>query len=67
MIRADILRGLMAQKNVKVKYLSDKMGINRNTFTGKMKNGKFGADEIKTLIHELNIPESQWRSIFFFS
>lgn len=65
MVRGNLIRGLMAEKGIQSRYLSDKMGISQSTFNTKMRKGKFGSDEIKVLIDELSIPQNRWKEIFF--
>lgn len=65
MIQTNEIIGLMAKNGITKADLADKMGMNRNTLSKKLKSGKFGMDEIDTLIDVLNIPKDDWIRIFF--
>ena len=55
MIRTDLLRGVIAQKNTSRRKVAKQLGMTEKTFYTKMKKGVFDSDEISEMISLLDI------------
>ena len=55
MVRTDKIRGLMAEKRISGKKMASYLGITPKGFYDKMKHGRFGLDDAKTMIDVLEI------------
>lgn len=55
MIRTDLLRGVIAQKNTSQRKVAKQLGMTEKTFYTKMKKGVFDSDEISEMISLLDI------------
>ena len=55
MIKTNVLKGIMAEKNISGKEVAEYIGFTPKTFYKKMKNGVFGSDEIEKMIELLEI------------
>lgn len=55
MIRTDLLRGVIAQKNMSQRKVAKQLGMTEKTFYKKMKKGVFDSDEISEMISLLDI------------
>jgi len=55
MIRTDLLRGVIAQKNMSQRKVAKQLGMTEKTFYTKMKKGVFDSDEISEMISLLDI------------
>lgn len=66
MVNTSKLKGLMAEKGVKVTALASKMGISRQALTLKL-NGKirFSLKDVTAIAESLNLNRSQVDLIFF--
>ena len=65
MVRTDLLRGKMAEKNMSGVDIAKALNITQKTFYDKMKKGVFSTSEAYTMIHLLNIENAE--EIFFAS
>lgn len=63
MIRTDLLRGVIAQKNTSQRKVAKQLGMTEKTFYTKMKKGVFDSDEISEMISLLDIDNPS--EIFF--
>lgn len=63
MIRTDLLRGAIAQKNTSQRKVAEQLGMTDKTFYAKMKKGVFDSDEISEMISLLDIDNPM--DIFF--
>ncbi len=57
------LKGLIVENNLTQEKVADALGIARKTFYLRMKNGKFGSDEMEKMIKLLHIDDPV--SVFF--
>ena len=55
MIRTNELRGISAKNGFSQVKVAKMLGISPKTFYNKMKQGRFGSDEIQVMIDRLNI------------
>lgn len=55
MIRTNELRGIIAKNGFSQVKVAKMLGISPKTFYNKMKQGRFGSDEIQVMIDRLNI------------
>lgn len=63
MVRTDELRGLIAKNGLSQREVARKIGVHEETFYRKMREKKFGSDEMQELIKLLHI--SNPAEIFF--
>ena len=55
MIRTSELRGLIAKNGLSQREVAKRIGVHEETFYRKMREGKFGSDEMQKLVRLLHI------------
>ncbi len=64
MINVNLIRAKIAEKGMTQGEVAQKIGMSANTFSTKMKNGRFGLDEADRMINLLEIENPE---LYFFA
>ena len=65
MLNANALRAEIARNGMTQNSVAKSIGISANTFSSKMKTGKFGLNEVEAIAKLLNIDSRGISAIFF--
>ncbi len=57
MVNTDKIRGLMAEQKKTGRFMARALGISANTFSAKMKAGRFNSDEMQKIVDVLSIED----------